>query len=100
MIRLNFTKTWSFSRNGTITESEKKVYSFNLLLLSTLLLYSANPSMGQEISMKWKELDSAEKKILAPLQNKWNNFSPAKKNRLTKGAKKMEHYEPGATKNR
>lgn len=53
----------------------------------TLLASSATPCMSQENAIKWDSLNSNQKQILAPLQDKWSKLSPAKQKRLNEGAK-------------
>ena len=57
--------------------------------------------MGQDQknSIKWDELRSREKQILAPLQDKWDKLSPAKQNRLKNGAMKWNAMSPEQQKN-
>jgi len=71
------------------------------LLFLIVLIFGPSPSMGQdqENSIKWDELGSVEKQILAPLQEKWDKLSPEKQNRLNNGAMKWHAMSPEQQKN-
>ena len=80
---------------------KKKTINLLPLLFLIVLIIAASPSMGQDQknSIKWDELRSREKQILAPLQDKWDKLSPAKQNRLKNGAMKWNAMSPEQQKN-
>lgn len=61
--------------------------AIDIVFFLAVLIFSVTPGMGQENSLQWEALDSGEKQILAPFQDKWNELSPTKQNRLNQGAK-------------
>lgn len=101
MTRLSFMKTWNSCRNGKILKVKKKTINLLPLLFLIVLIIAASPSMGQDQknSIKWDELRSGEKQILAPLQDKWDKLSPAKQNRLKNSAMKWNAMSPEQQKN-